>query len=382
MRPSLCLTASFLLTASIAFAQAPDFREEYRLGLEAAKTKDYAAYATHMEKALELNTRAINRPELMYHVARAAAFAGRPAEAVKQLDRLWDDGVESLMVSYAEIDPAFEAARKTPEWKRLMTKVEALELKSIELAPGIWMLDGAGCALIASVGDDGVLLVDTGYPRASNAVVAALRTKGEAKPLRFVVNTHHHDDHVGGNLAFNSATIVAHPKTREEMTKEQTFMEGVVVPPKPARALPRLLVDAPTTIHFNGDEVLMLPLPSHSPGDLVIVFRHAAVVHMGDNYFPGVSTLLAPGTEIDAYMTTMRRVTRDLPDDARVVTGHSPVAPGRELKTIFAKTEKLYELVRAGIDAGESLESLKEEGAEMGYAPPWVEHFYENLKKK
>jgi glyoxylase-like metal-dependent hydrolase (beta-lactamase superfamily II) len=377
----LLVSVAVFLAASAALAQGTDYREEFRLGLEAAKAKDYAAYAAHMEKALALNTKALNRPEFMYHIARAAALGGRASDALTWLDHLWDDGVESLMISYAEIDPAFEAARGTPAWQRLMKKCDALELKTIELAPGLWLLDGAGCALVASVGDDGVLLIDTGYARASNAIVRALRTKGDAKPVRFVVNTHHHEDHVAGNLTFSRATIVAHPKAREEMAKGQLFLDEVAVPAKPARALPHLLVDAPTTIHFNGDEVLLLPLPAHSPGDLAVVFRHAGVVHMGDNYFPGASTLLFPGTEIDAFMATMRRITRDLPDDARIVTGHSPVAPGSELKKIFAATEKLYELVRAGIAADKSLDALKAEGAAMGYGAPWVEHFYGNLKK-
>ena len=143
----------------------------------------------------------------------------------------------------------------------------------------------------------------------------------------------------------------------------------------------QLLVEAPTTIHFNGDQILLVPIAAHSPGDIAVVFRKSGVVHLGDNYFPGVSTMLFPGTEIDAWMRAMRLIMRDLPDDARVVTGHAPVVPASDLKAMFAASEKLYELVRAGIAAGKSLDVLKDEGAAAGFRGAWVEHYYGSLKK-
>lgn len=381
---AIAFTICVALTASASAQTAaapPTWRDEMKAGLAAAKAKDYPAYLAHMEKALELNTRALNRPELMYHAARAAALGGKPSEAVAWLDRLWEDKVESLMISYASIDPAFEEARKLAAWTKLQEKVRRLEVTTVDLAPGIVLLDGAGCALVASIGEDGVLLVDTGYAPASSAIAAALRARGESKPLKFVVNTHHHEDHVAGNVAFSRATIIAHPKTREEMAKEQKFLDEFPVPAKPARALPQLLVEGPTTIHFNGDQVLLVPFPAHSSSDIAVVFRKANVVHMGDNYFPGAQTLIYPGDNVEGFVSAMRIVMRDLPDDARVVSGHAPVVPGSELKKIWGATEKLYELVRAGIDGGDSLEAIKEEGAAAGYRADWIEHFYGALKK-
>lgn len=377
------LSLLFLLTGVPSIAQqTPDFRSEFKEGEKAAKEGNLDAYLEHMQRALELNTKPMNRPTAMYHIARALALKGEPAKAAGWLDRLWEDKVESLMVSFAWIDPAFNATRSTAEFAALKKKIDSMKVSVTPLSGPVVLIDGAGCSLVASIGPDGTLLVDSGYPQAAKAIRSALDAKSSKTPIRWIVNTHEHEDHVGGNLVLGrGAVIIGHEYLQTALARPQPFMDGVEVPPKSEEAIPSLVMTGSLSLPFNGEKVRIISLPSHTKGDLIVWFTGSKVLHMGDDYFPGATRFIFPGENPRYFFETLGPIVRDLPDDAKVVSGHQPVVSGKDLREIYTKTEAIYTYAKSAVESGKTLDQAKKEAAE-GMPADWVEFLYEKLAAK
>jgi len=160
-----------------------------------------------------------------------------------------------------------------------------IEIRTIPVAENVYMLMGAGGNLGLSVGDDGALLIDSEYAPLTEKVTAAVKAVCK-EPIRFVINTHWHFDHVGGNenLAKAGAVVVAHENVRKRMSTEQV-LRGIdrKVPPSPTGALPVVTFSDRLRFHWNGDEVEVLHVePAHTDGDSIVHFRKANVLHVGD----------------------------------------------------------------------------------------------------
>jgi glyoxylase-like metal-dependent hydrolase (beta-lactamase superfamily II) len=161
------------------------------------------------------------------------------------------------------------------------------------------MLVGSGGNIGVSSGPDGVFVIDDQYAPLTEKIVAAIRGFSD-RPIRFVVNTHWHSDHVGGNenLGKMGALIVAHDNVRERMSVEQVMeVFGRTVPPSPDQALPVVTFGEAVTFHLNGDELYVFHVPhAHTDGDAIIHFRKANVVHMGDTFFNGLYPFIDLGS--------------------------------------------------------------------------------------
>jgi cyclase len=155
---------------------------------------------------------------------------------------------------------------------------DGVEVKATRVTDYVYMLTGAGGNIAASVGDDGILIVDDQCEPLADKIRAALGELSEGK-LQFVLNTHYHGDHTGGNSVFGDAAhIVAHANVRKRLSEEG----------KPDTALPVITFTESLTIHFNGEEIRAVHFPNgHTDSDSVIYFPHANVVHMGDHFFSG-----------------------------------------------------------------------------------------------
>src|SRR6266568_6670085 len=162
---------------------------------------------------------------------------------------------------------------------------DKVTIKTTRVADGVYMLEGAGGNIGVSVGEDGVVLIDDQFAPLTPKIQAAIAAITK-KPVRFVLNTHWHGDHVGGNenLAAAGAVIVAHDNVRKRMSVGQ-FMEMMhsQVPPAPAKALPIVTFSTDVTLHLNGEDLHAVYVgPAHTDGDAIVVFPKAKVVHMGD----------------------------------------------------------------------------------------------------
>jgi glyoxylase-like metal-dependent hydrolase (beta-lactamase superfamily II) len=215
--------------------------------------------------------------------------------------------------------------------------MEDTQVGTVNVAPGIYMLTGRGGNIGVSAGEDGVFLIDDQYAPLTEKIVAAIRAFSDA-PIRFVLNTHWHGDHTGGNenMGEAGALIVAHDNVRRRMSVEQ-FLEVFdrTVEAAPPGALPVVTFSETVTFHLNGDEIHAFHVENaHTDGDAIIVFRNAGVVHMGDTYFNGLYPFIdiSTGGSIDGVIAAANRVLAIVDDDTRIMPGHGPLSNKAELE--------------------------------------------------
>lgn len=237
------------------------------------------------------------------------------------------------------------------------------EVESTEVGPGIYMLTGLGGNLGASVGADGVFLVDDQYAPMSDKIIAAV-AKLSDRPLRFVLNTHWHDDHSGGNenLGKAGALLVAHDNVRVRMSAEQVLEAlGRTVPPSPPGALPVVTFTDSVTFHLNAQTIHAFHVPpAHTDGDALVHFQEADVVHMGDIFFHRMYPFIdvASGGSVDGMIGAVERVLAMAGDDTAIIPGHGPLATKADLATYRDFLVTVRGRVAKLIADGEDLEAI------------------------
>ena len=233
-------------------------------------------------------------------------------------------------------------------------------IKATHVEGNVHMLEGAGGNIGVSVGPDGTLIVDTQFAPLAAKIGKALTglSKGE---LRYVLNTHWHGDHTGGNATLGKkADIIAHANVRKRLSAAR----------KPASSLPIITYDEGLTIHFNGEEIRLLHLgPGHTDGDSVVWFTKSKVIHLGDHFFvdrfPYID--LGSGGSVEGYLKNIGRLLEEIPDDHKIIPGHGPLATKDDLKTFHAMLVETIGLVRKGIGEGKTVNQLKAAGMPANY---------------
>ena len=213
-----------------------------------------------------------------------------------------------------------------------------VEIKADKVAEGVYMLTGRGGNLGLSVGKSGAFLVDGQYGQLSAKILAAVKAI-TPEPVRIVVNTHWHGDHVDGNenLGRAGALLVAHENVRRRMSSEQ-FMGafGRKVPPSPEGAWPVLTFADAVTFHWNGDEIHVFHVdPAHTDGDAVVHFVKADVIHMGDLFFNGGYPFVdtSSGGRIDGVIAAADKVLALAGPNTRIIPGHGLLATKADLQS-------------------------------------------------
>jgi glyoxylase-like metal-dependent hydrolase (beta-lactamase superfamily II) len=269
--------------------------------------------------------------------------------------------------------------------------VAGSEFKITEVRAGLYMLQGKGGNVALSVGADGMLMVDDDYAEMSPALAKAVDSLGGN--LKFVLNTHWHRDHTGGNAGVGKqATLVAHSSVRKRlMTRQEISHFKMVQEPQPEAALPVITVDDSLSFHFNGQEIAVRHYPGgHTDGDLVVYFTGSKVVHMGDHYFAG----MFPFVDIDSGGNVLRMaenvaaIIETLPADVKVIPGHGPLSDLQALKDYHAMLVGTTAQVRAARDAGKTLEQIQADGLPDTWqawtdgfidTPSWIAFIYRSL---
>ena len=275
------------------------------------------------------------------------------------------------------------------------TDFSKVQMKATKVAGNVYMLEGAGGNIGVSVGEDGLLIVDDQFAPLADKIRAALKGIADKK-LKFILNTHWHGDHTGGNIAFGpEATIIAHDNVRKRLATEQkSTVFNTTTPPSPKEALPVITFDQSLSVHFNGEDIRAIHFPhGHTDGDSVIFFSASNVVHLGDDFFAGRFPFvdLESGGSVEGLVKNIGELVNKIPPDAKLIPGHGPISTLDDLKSYYRMLQQTTEIVRGKIAAGKTLDQIKSEGLPDEWKPwgtgfiktdRWVETIYKSLTAK
>ncbi|MGZ8997310.1 MAG: MBL fold metallo-hydrolase, partial [Allosphingosinicella sp.] len=240
-----------------------------------------------------------------------------------------------------------------------------VQIRVEQLAPGVAVLFGQGGNIGLSYGEDGNILVDDQYAPLTPKILAAIRTL-DPDPVRFVINTHWHSDHSGGNenLARQGAVIIAHENARVRMAAGQLIpFLNMNVPPSPKAALPVVTFDYSVTLNINGDRIRAIhALNAHTDGDSLVYWEKANVLHMGDTFFhkatfPFID--LSSGGSINGLIHSVNQALRIANETTKIIPGHGPVATRQELVAYRDMLVDIRDEVARGIRKKRSLAEIK-----------------------
>ncbi|WP_284619984.1 MBL fold metallo-hydrolase [Aquabacterium humicola] len=257
-------------------------------------------------------------------------------------------------IAFATLMPAPALAQQ--DWAKVEIKIE-------KLAGSTYMLTGAGGNLGVSVGDDAVLIVDDQFAPLAPRIQAAIATLSK-QPVRFVLNTHWHYDHTGGNEALGKggAAIVAHANVRRRMSADQVIQfvgSSTAVKASPKAALPVVTFTSDVAFHVNGEDVQVFHVPAaHTDGDAIVHFRQSKVVHMGDVYFNRLYPFIdaSSGGTLDGVIAACDRVLALVDDETKIIPGHGPLASKADLKAYRDMLATIGDRLKA--QAGRKLEEV------------------------
>ena len=253
---------------------------------------------------------------------------------------------------------------------------DTVQVKAQQLRCNVYVLFGAGGNIGLSVGEDAAFIVDDQFAPLTPKIFAAIAAI-TPKPVQFVVNTHWHGDHSGGNENFGKAgsIIVAHDNVRKRMSAEQLdALYNFRSPPSPAGALPVVSFSDSITFHINGDDVVAFHVPpAHTDGDAIIYFSKADVVHMGDTFFVGRYPYIDTGTNgsIDGIIGAADRVLAMCTPQTIVLPGHGAPSTCGDLRTYRNVMATIRDRVRAEMQKGRTLAQIKAAGLTKEYDATW-----------
>jgi glyoxylase-like metal-dependent hydrolase (beta-lactamase superfamily II) len=246
-----------------------------------------------------------------------------------------------------------------------------VQIKVTKVSGNIYMLEGEGGNFAASVGEDGIVIVDDQFAPLADKIQSALKDlKITDKPVRFVINTHYHGDHTGGNAPFanSGSTVIAQDNVRKRLETGGVAGNGGSLKmdnkPAPKAALPVITFEHDVTVHLNGEDIRALHFPAgHTDGDAVIFFPKNNVVHMGDDFvrygFPFID--VSSGGSVQGMIAAMEKVSGELPADVKVIPGHGSLSNLDDVRAFVKMLKETSAAVQKAIDEHKTVEQMKQE---------------------
>lgn len=278
-----------------------------------------------------------------------------------------------------------------------------VKIETVEVAPGIYMLVGRGGNVGLTVGTDGAAIIDDQFADMAPKIRAAVAMLSD-RPVSFVINTHLHGDHTGGNEAFGKAgaVIIAHENVRKRLgTPQVNPSTSQPIPARAREALPVVTFANSATLHYNDDDLEFTHLPNaHTETDIVIRFRKANVLHMGDCFTGGFPFIDGNnGGTLDGLIAGHAKVLAAIDDQTKVIRGHGPLGNKAELQAyhdmLVVVRDRVAKLVKSGktqdqvVEARPTKEFEEKYGSATFNAAQWIGRAYvdqklalENRRKK
>jgi len=263
-----------------------------------------------------------------------------------------------------------------------VAQAEGPKYKVTELADGLYMLEGDGAFVGGNMGlltgPDGAVLIDDGLPPLTDNLLAAIKKVTDAK-IEYLVNTHVHGDHTGGNAVMGErgARIIAHERLRSRMI-EQGITGANGNEPAPKEALPVLTFADSVSLHLNGREAFVFHVANaHTDGDSVIHFKEDNVVHTGDTMFSGIFPYidLDSGGSLAGYIAAQKKIYAMVNDETKIIPGHGPLSTKKDLAASIAMLEKSSAAIEALISAGHTEEEILEANPLAEFDADWSWQF-------
>ena len=256
---------------------------------------------------------------------------------------------------------------------------EAVEIRTTDLGGGIYMLSGAGGNLGLTVGVDGGFLIDDDYAPLAEKIRAAISAVTD-RGVRYLINTHWHGDHVGGNEQFaqRGALIIAHDNVRARLRAGVNDASTATVPPVPPAALPIVTFSEAVTVHLNGHELHARHAPAaHTDGDAIIYFKDVNVVHMGDVFFNRRYPFIDAGSggSLGGYIAAQEAVLGRIDDSTKIIPGHGPLASKADLERAVRMLKTVRDRVAALMVGGGSEDDVVERIDLSDFDPDWEWQF-------
>ena len=262
----------------------------------------------------------------------------------------------------AQVEKADEKPTQTPAKTTQAARSDLPKITTMDLGGGVYMLVGRGGNVGLSIGDDGVIMIDDQFDNMSQPLMDAI-AKLTDQPVRFLLNTHYHGDHTGGNEAFgkSGASIIAHDNVHARMSSQtySPLWDRTTEPSDPA-ARPVLTYSADASFHMNGQIAYAIHTPAaHTDGDSIIYFSGADVLHMGDNFFNGTFPYIDTGAggTVDGMIAAHETALQRTSEATKIIPGHGPLASRADLKAAQAALITARDKVRARITAGDDVEA-------------------------
>jgi glyoxylase-like metal-dependent hydrolase (beta-lactamase superfamily II) len=259
---------------------------------------------------------------------------------------------------------------------RAQVNYDTVQVRSTPLAPGVYELTGSGGNIGLFVGNDAVFVIDDQFAPLTPKILAAIAAI-TPRPVRFVVNTHWHFDHTGGNenLGNIGAVIFAHENVRKRMSTDQ-FIEALnrQQPASPPGALPLVTFAEGVTFHINGDSVVVTHIPpGHTDGDAIIHFTRANVIHGGDDFnnagLPFVD--LSSGGSINGIITAAEKIVALSNAQTKIIPGHGAVADRARVQAYHDVLVALKAKMAAEVKAKKTLEQVLADSISKPYLKEW-----------
>ncbi|RZN84777.1 MAG: MBL fold metallo-hydrolase [Winogradskyella sp.] len=273
------------------------------------------------------------------------------------------------------------------------SRFDTVEIKSEKLSDNVYVLFGAGGNIGVSVGDDGVFVIDDQFAPLSEKILAEIKTLSD-KPLKFLVNTHWHGDHTGGNvnMAKAGATIIAHDNVKARLLNPRRDGSN-----NPKEALPVITFNDKLSITINNEPVAVFHVANaHTDGDALLYFTESNVLHTGDTYFKGRYPFidLNSGGSVKGYIQAARRGLMVIDESTKIIPGHGSVSNKEEYQTFLKMLETIEANVSKAITDGKTEDEVKADASltkkydDLGYGSGFINSerirltFYKSLKKK
>jgi len=257
-------------------------------------------------------------------------------------------------------------------------RFDKVEITTEKVSDGIYMLQGAGGNIGLLTGEEATIMIDDQFAPLSEKIKTAVAAITD-KPVDYIINTHWHGDHTGGNENFakDGAIIIAHENVRKKMSVDQTRPFGRTTEASPEIALPKVTFNDKMKLHFNGHSMDLIYIHNaHTDGDSFIFFNEANVLHMGDCFFkdrfPFIDTAL--GGNPDGAVKAIAVALMICDDDTKIIPGHGSLGNKEDLKRYFDMLVTMTDRVKKSVKSGQTLEEATAANLTEGF-DGWGEGF-------